>query len=76
MSSVWVNKFLEVCGDDIEVDYTLHCTLNMLARRLYVLHGYQVDEGFDFSISSHPTERLMYDLALESYYFHLTIGLE
>lgn len=68
-----------IVGPDMErvtVDPDLHEKLNLLARRFYEEIGNTVPEGFDFSESSHPTERLMYTQALMAYEFHLNIGLD
>lgn len=41
--------------------------LNELAREFYALMGYNVQEGFDFTKSKHPQERLCFELAKSSY---------
>lgn len=53
----------------IFINEYLHKELNELARELYQQHGYEVKEGFDFSASNHPQEKLMYKLAELSYDF-------
>ena len=40
---------------------------NELARELYAMMGYVAEEGFDFTKSRHPTERLMYAMAEAAY---------
>ncbi|MCC5641085.1 hypothetical protein LC593_35750 [Nostoc sp. CHAB 5844] len=37
--------------------------LNKLAREFYAQMGYVVNEGFDFSASHHPQERMCYRMA-------------
>lgn len=49
----------------------LHEELNELARELYAAMGYEVKEGFDFTLSRHPQEWLAYRLAEISYDFWL-----
>ena len=43
--------------------------LNKLARAFYLRHGCIAPEGYDFSASAHPQERLMSALADEAYDF-------
>ena len=68
-----------IVGPDLErviVDPELHEKLNLLARRFYEEQGCVVSDDFNFSESTHPTERLMYNQALMAYEFHLNIGLD
>lgn len=37
--------------------------INEIARILYLRMGYKRDKGFDFEESSHPQERMVFDMA-------------
>jgi hypothetical protein len=41
--------------------------INSLARKFYSMHGYQVDEGYDFSEAHHPQEVGAWNMALVAY---------
>lgn len=41
----------------------LRFRINQLARLFYKLHGYNVEEGYDFSKAVHPQEKLMWEMA-------------
>lgn len=51
----------------VSISPELKKEFNDLARTLYMLQGYQGPEDYDFSNSSHPTERLMYHMAVAAY---------
>lgn len=64
----------EVQGDTLAVSEDLHRSLNVLAGRFYKMHGYVGKDGFDFSLSEHPQEKMMYQMALEAAYMQLSTG--
>lgn len=53
------------------IDYScstvMHNKVNKLAAIFYAMSGNYNKVGFDFSESPHPTERLMYLMALRAY---------
>lgn len=53
----------------MRVTVVLKYQLNQLARVLYMMSGYTVPEGYDFSKAKHPTEKLMWEQAKISYEF-------
>lgn len=57
------------------MDDELKAALNRLAGIYYAAHGNIYREGFDFSSSSHPQERMMWTLAVKAYEFFLEEGL-
>lgn len=63
-----------VQNDTVYVYEDTHTALNVLAARFYKLQGYSNVEGFDYSTSSHPSERMMYQMALEALYFQQCTG--
>ncbi|MGX9459471.1 hypothetical protein ACWU37_21305 (plasmid) [Photobacterium damselae subsp. damselae] len=67
-------KYYEVQGDTIYVDSEFNKTLNVLASRFYRLLGYISDPHLDFSTSTHPQERMMYQMALEAAYLQQQTG--
>ncbi len=48
---------------------TLVASCNGLARQFYLMHGYQVPEGYRFDRAEHPQERGMWNLASAAYYW-------
>ena len=49
--------------------------LNVLAARFYRRLGYQSKANFDFSVSQHPQEQMMWAMAVEAYYMHISSGI-
>lgn len=66
--------FFEVQGDIITIDANDHNALNILAGRFYAIHGYRHIEGFDYLASTHPMEKMMYQLALEAMFYQQETG--
>ncbi|USD59036.1 hypothetical protein J4N45_10890 [Vibrio sp. SCSIO 43140] len=67
-------KCYEVQGDTITVDEADHRALNILAGRFYALHGNRHIEDFDYAASTHPMEKMMYQLALEAMFYQQETG--
>lgn len=65
----------EIDGDTITVDADKKADLNALAARFYRRLGYQSKANFDFSVSQHPQEQMMWAMAVEAYYMHISSGI-
>jgi hypothetical protein len=52
-----------------KMDPKIKIVINNAAKLLYRMNGYQVDDGYDFSVASHPQERNMWNSALIMYCF-------
>lgn len=61
--------------DENAIDEDMLDQLNRLAHRFYQVQGYNAREGFDFSSSKHPQERLMFRLAYEAFEFFSDEGI-
>lgn len=49
------------------MNVVLRYEINNFARVLYLMHGYKVEPGYDFSKAKHPQEKLMWAMAKLSY---------
>ena len=59
--------YVEVGGVTYSYSKQMHKKINNYAEELYGMMGYRCNEDLDFLSSSHPTERLMYSMALNAY---------
>ncbi|MFD3303906.1 hypothetical protein [Alteromonas macleodii] len=65
----------EIDGDTVTIDDEKKADLNALASRFYSRLGYKAKEGFDFSASEHPQEQMVWTMAIEAYYMHISSGI-
>ena len=65
----------EIDGDTVTVDDDKKIELNNLALRFYARLGYYAKDGFDFSVSVHPQEQMVWFMAVEAYYMHISSGI-
>lgn len=65
----------EIDGDTVTVDDDKKIELNNLALRFYARLGYYAKDGFDFSVSVHPQEQMVWTMAVEAYYMHISSGI-
>jgi hypothetical protein len=54
---------------NLKGDQQLVDECNELARKFYLAHGNQVDEGYRFDRATHPQEQSMWNLAVIAYDF-------
>jgi len=43
------------------------CIVNNVARIFYQMSGYKVEPGYDFSVATHPQEKLCWNQSLTAY---------
>lgn len=64
---IFADVYVEVNNVTYSYSKRMHIKINSYAFELYKMIGYTAKEDFDFLNSSHPTERLMYSMALNAY---------
>lgn len=50
-----------------KIGVVLKMRINNLARIFYLMQGYQVEPGYDFSTAKHPQEKAMWNFAKTSF---------
>lgn len=66
---IYTDKYMVVDGIDYSYSIIMHNKINKLADIFYQQQGYASRPKFDYISSPHPTERLMYSMALQAFIF-------
>ena len=64
---IFTDRHITVSGVNFTYSDIMHNKINKLAAIFYSMQGYENKVGFDFSESPHPTEKLMYHMALRAF---------
>ena len=67
MVGIFTGMYVEVNNVTYSYSKRMHSKINSYAFELYKMMGYTAKEDCDFLNSSHPTEKLMYSMALNAY---------
>ena len=65
--SILNSIYIGMGGKEYCYSRKMHKNINNYAIELYAMMGYFAKEDTDMCHSSHPTERLMYSMALSAY---------
>lgn len=65
--SIFTDVHVSIGGKNYTYTKRMHGSVNNYARELYRMMGYIDRDNTDFAHSTHPTERLMYSMALSAY---------
>lgn len=65
--SIFTDKRVRVGKEEYIYTLRMHNKINSLANTFYVMQGSIDRKDFEYCESSHPTERLMYSMALQAY---------